>query len=245
MAFFQFLGTGPSVPITDASGRNRRLRSSALMRHIASWILIDATHDFLEQSERALSITALLLTHASRTAAGGLGNLDRWLESPIPFYATETLWGIINDRQGPFENLEYQPIKAYEPFVNNDLEITCFKVETSQAESAGPTYGYQFNTGKKRITYAPNVKFIPEASAPFFENTDLLIVDAAGWNKDLPTHRGALNHLATYAETGNEKILFTNIGRATPPHTQASATVRRLSPKADLAYDFLKFPLGR
>ena len=54
MAYFQFLGTGPSTPITDATGRNFRRRSSGLMQHIATYLLIDVTHDFDAQIEMAL-----------------------------------------------------------------------------------------------------------------------------------------------------------------------------------------------
>ena len=78
MAYFQFLGTGPSTPITDATGHNYRRRTSALVQHISTYVLIDATHDLEEQVEHALSVTHVVITNATRDAAGGLGNLDKW-----------------------------------------------------------------------------------------------------------------------------------------------------------------------
>ncbi len=92
MAYFQFLGTGPSTPITDASGRNYRRRSAALMHHISTYVLVDATHDFDEQVEYALSVTAVVVTNGSRDAAGGLGKLDKWADQKVKFYAPRPLY---------------------------------------------------------------------------------------------------------------------------------------------------------
>ena len=80
---------------------------------------------------------------------------------------------------------------------------------------------------------------------PYFHDNDLLVVDAAGWDRDLPTHRGALNHLHEYVKWGNDQIVFTHVGRSAPPHTEAMSTLRSMSPRAQLAYDYMKLPLGR
>lgn len=245
MAYFQFLGTGPSTPITDGTGRNYRRRSSALAQHISSYILIDVTHDFDEQIERALSVTGVVCTNPSRDAAGGLGNLDRWVDSPIPLFAPDDLAKELVARYGPFQKLAVTRLEPGVPTAAGDLTITAFQVETSSGDNALPTYGYQFNNGKKKVTYASDVKVIPIASEPYFHDNELLVVDAAGWDKDLPTHRGALNHLADYIAWGNDHVIFTHVGRAAPPHTVASSAVRRVSHKADVAYDFMKIPLGR
>jgi len=245
MAYFQFLGTGPSTPITDVPGRNYRRRSSALLQHISTYVLIDATHDFEEQVERALSVTHVVVTNPSRDAAGGLGNLDRWLDAETPFYVPDDLWAEIVRRYGPFKQLQHVPVEPGVAVTASDLELTAFTVETSSGDSALPTYGYHFDSGKKRVTYASDVKHIPPESERFFRGNDLLVVDAAGWDKDLPTHRGALNHLADYIDGENDRVIFTHIGRSAPPHTTASSAVKRMSHRADVAYDFMKIPLGR
>ena len=245
MAYFQFLGTGPSTPITDATGRNYRRRSSALMHHIATYVLIDATHDLEEQVEVAMTVTAIVVTNGSRDAAGGLGNLDRWLDTRTPLYAPTSLYEEVESRYGPFERIYHEPIKPFQTLTVGDLEMTCFPVETTPGEEARENYGYQFDTGKKKVTYASDVKVVPEASQRFFEGNDLLAVDGAGWDKDLPTHRGVLNHLPAYVAAGNELVRFTDIGRSAPPHSEASRRVARIYPRAELAYDFMKIPLGR
>lgn len=245
MAYFQFLGTGPSTPITDAAGRNYRRRSSALMQHIATYVLVDATHDFDEQVERALSVTAVVVTNSSRDAAGGLGTLDRWCEQPIQLYAPPALYEEVKERYGPFDSLEHVAIEPLKPMEVGDLHLTAFPVERSEDDTSRLTFGYHFDTGKKKVTYASDFKHIPEESAGYFRGNDILVVDAAGWDKDLPTHRGALNHLAEYVSGDNERILFTDVGRSAPPHTLASSSVRRVFHAADVAYDFMKIPLGR
>jgi len=245
MAYFQFLGTGPSTPITDAVGRNQRRRSSALLQHISAYLLLDVTHDFDEQVEHALSVTGALVTNPSRDAAGGLGNLDRWVETETPVYVPTDLWEALVTRYGPFRQLVHAPLVPHAPRDAGDLLVTAFPLETTTGPDAAANYGYHFDTGKKKITYASDVKVIPPESEPYFRGNDLLVVDAAGWDKDLPTHRGALNHLPTYIELGNERVVFTDIGRAAPPHTLAASAVRRVSHRADVAYDFMKVPLGR
>ncbi|PIE18711.1 MAG: hypothetical protein CSA66_04190 [Proteobacteria bacterium] len=215
------------------------------MQHIATYIFIDATHDFDEQAELALSITGVVVTNASRDAAGGLGNLDRWVTGKTPFYAPADLWAEIVARYGPFKQLVHVPLTPGEPLAAQDLSITAVAVETTPGDDAPPTYAYHFDTGKKRVCYASDVKLIDKAAEPFFHDNDLLVVDAAGWDKDLPTHRGAINHLPSYVQWGNDRVIFTHIGRAAPPHSLASTAVRRMSHCADVAYDGMKLPLGR
>jgi phosphoribosyl 1,2-cyclic phosphodiesterase len=245
MAYFQILGTGPSTPITDGTGRNYRRRTSALAQHISTWVLIDATQDFDEQIEHALSVTALVLTNSSKDAAGGLPQLDKWLESPVPFFAPDDLWADLAPRYAPFQKLVHHPLPLHTPVVVGDLTLTAFRLETTAGAAAVPTFGYRFDNGKKKVCYASDVKTIPPESEPYFRDNDLLVVDGAGWDKDLPTHRGALNHLSSYVEAKNQHIVFTQIGRNAPPHTLAAASLKRMSHRAELAYDFMKIPLGR
>lgn len=245
MAYFQFLGTGPSTPITDATGRNYRRRSSAIVQHISTYVLIDATHDFDAQIDHALSVTGVVITNPSRDAAGGLGNVDRWLSTETPLYATPALWAELDKRYGPFKQLVHVPLEDQVTKAVQDLELTAVRVGAPTVEDGPPTYAYHFNNGKKRICYASDFKTLPDAALPYFKDNDLLVVDAAGWDKDLPTHRGALNHLSDYVGWNNARILFTDVGRAAPAHTVASSAVRRMSHLADVAFDFMKLPLGR
>lgn len=241
MAYFQILGTGPSTPITDATGRNYRRRTSALMHNISSYLLLDVTHDFDEQIEVALSVTDVVLTNVSRDAAGGLGNLDKWADEDITLHAPKAFFKELNERYGPFERLKHNVVKPGETVKSGDLMITPFRVETTGAD----TFGYKLDTGKKQVCYLSDVKGIPEESEQYLRDNDILVIDAAGWDKDLPTHRGALNHLEAYGSLGNERIVFTHIGRSAPPHSEASTIVKRMNYTAEVGFDFMKIPLGR
>jgi phosphoribosyl 1,2-cyclic phosphodiesterase len=243
MAYFQILGTGPSTPITDGTGRNQRRRSSALMNNIASYVLIDATHDFEEQATIALTVTDVVLTSSSRDAAGGLGTLDRWTDRPINLLAPKPLWAELKKKYGPFKNITHVNMKPHKAVEAGDLTITAFPLSDGTTE--GASYGYRFDTKRKCVTYASDFKAIPDESADYFKDNDLLVVDGAGWDKDLPTHRGVLNHLTDYVSKRNAVLLFTNMGRSAPPHATASSAVRRVYHRADVAYDFMKVPLGR
>ena len=243
MAYFQILGTGPSTPITEGTGRNRRRRSSAIMNNIASYVLVDATHDFEEQAAIALTVTDVVVTSSSRDASGGLGALDRWTDRPINLLATKPLVSELKEKYGRFENISHVPLKPHKAVEAGDLSVTAFPL--GDGDELGKTYGYRFQTKRKCVTYASDFKEIPEESALYFQDNDLLVVDGAGWDKDLPTHRGVLNHLTSYVSGQNAVLLFTNIGRAAPPHATASAAVRRVYHRADVAYDFMKVPLGR
>ena len=243
MAYFQILGTGPSTPITEGTGRNRRRRSSGLMNNIASYVLVDATHDWSEQASVALSVTDVVVTSASRDAAGGLGALDRWTDRAIQLLAPKPLWAELKKKYGPFENIEHLRLTPGKPLAVGDVEVTAFAL--SDGTTVGASYGYRFKTGRKCVTYASDFKEIPDEALCYFRDNDLLVVDGAGWDKDLPTHRGVLNHLTDYVGGKNDVLLFTNIGRSAPPHATAAAAVRRVYHKADVAYDFLKVPLGR
>ena len=242
MAYFLILGTGPSTPITDGTGRNYRRRSSALMHNIASYCLIDVTHDFEEQVEIALSVTDLAVTSTSRDAVGGIGNLDRWADQTVTLHAPKAVWKTLSERYGPFTNIVHNPIEPLQAFQAGDLKITALPVDT---ENGSPRFAYRFDTGKKKVCYASDVKQIPDASEAAMKGNQVLVIDGAGWDKDLPTHRGVLNHIHEYATWNNERLVFTHIGRAAPPHAEASTLIRRMYFAADIAFDFMKLPLGR
>ena len=215
------------------------------MQNISSYILIDATHDFEDQAGIALSVTAVVLTSASRDAAGGLGALDRWADLPIELLAPQSLFDELTERYGTFENLRHVPIEPLQPHKAGDIQVTAFRVQAGSGEDGRETYGYRFETGKRTVTYISDFKDLPDESEAFLTNNEILVVDGGGWDRDLPTHRGVLNHLPTYAEGDNAMVLFTGIGRSAPPHAQASAAVKRVCFRADVAYDFMKIPLGR
>jgi hypothetical protein len=245
MAYFQFLGTGPVDAPAQGTGRNQRRPASALLHHISTYLLFDATTSVVEQAEQALSITHIALTGLQRSRYAGLTELDAWLESPAILYAPGAPPADLGRRAGGLRHIELQPLPLLVPTVVSDVTLTPFPLREGAAKAADALVGFHIDTGKKKITYAPSFGEIPPESAAFFDANDLLVVDGRGFARDTPSHVGALPRIADWLSRGNEAVVFTDLDADCPPHTQAQAQVRRGSHRADLAFDFMKAPLGR
>ena len=79
----------------------------------------------------------------------------------------------------------------------------------------------------------------------YLRDNDVLVIDAAGWDKDLPTHPPPHNHHQTNGTLRKTRIVFTHMGRSAPPHSEANAMVKRMNYTAEVGFDFMKIPLGR
>lgn len=239
----RFLGTGPSRPIVERTGKSRRLQTATLFSHDGFHFLIDAGPSIGMQLRRfrVPRIHAVALTHRHADAAGGLSLLDQWAFSPTAVFV------------GPRERRRYEPrrfrhllLTSWEPrvpFVRAPFTVEAFRVRHAASDRRFPTHGFHLRCGRTSITYASDVRDLPPPARRFFRGTDLLIVDGAGWTRDLPNHRGILNHVWEYVHAGNRRIIFTQIGRAVPPHEVASRVLRRHTSRAALAYDGMRVAL--
>lgn len=241
MAYFQFLGSGPLAATPEGTGRNFRRPASAILHHISTYLLFDTTVCATEQADQALSVTHIVFTGFARDHTRGLADLDAWLEAPVVVLAPPgQLDGL--KRLGPFRRLQFEPLELNSPTTVSDITVTAFSLGITGPNAV---LGYHIDTGKKRITYAPAFAALPDDVTPHFSTNDLLIVDGGGWDKDTAQHVGALNQLPGWLEKANEAVVFTGITSSAPPHTLAVSSVRRISHRADIGYDFMKFPLGR
>ncbi len=245
MAYFQFLGTGPVESPTQGVGRNLRRPASALLHHISTYLLFDATSAVAEQAEQALSVTHVALTGLQKPRHAGLVELDAWLEMPAVLLVPGAVPAELARRAGALKRFELQPLPLLTPTPISDITLTAFPLREGSAKAPDAVVGYHVDTGKKKITYAPSFGEVPPESDAFFANNDLLVVDGRGFARDTPGHVGALPRIADWLSRGNETLIFTDLDPDCPPHTQAQAQVRRGSHHADLAFDFMKAPLGR
>lgn len=231
-----FLGTGPSRPIR-ARGRSHRLQSAALVETGGGRLLLDAGPSIVRQLRHAgiAMVDAVALTHRHADAAGGLASLDRYLPRAVPVYVGpgERPWY----RPARFRHLVVREFRHQAPFLRGPLTATAFLVHHANDPRRFPTHGFRLRAERMRVTYASDLKDVPAWSRRFLRGNDLLVVDGAGWTRDLPNHRGILNHVRGYLQAGNRRILFTQIGRPVPRHEAANRLLRRVASRAALAYD--------
>lgn len=202
-----FLGTGTStgVPVIGCTcdvcqsdnPRNKRLRSSILVKTEQTTILVDSCTDLRQQALRykLTSIDAIIYTHSHLDHVSGFDELRAfcWERTDrLPLYAgTQCLeqlkrmygWAFAssNTYQGyirPDANDH-----AGKSFTVGDISITPVPVLHSSVEC----YGYIFRNGGSSFAYLPDVKTLPEASIAMLKGVDVIAMDGLG-QQSHPTH---------------------------------------------------------
>lgn len=202
-----FLGTGTSVGVpvigcdcavcTSEDPRNRRLRSSVVVRAEDATVLVDSGPDLRQQAlrENLREIDAVIYTHAHLDHVTGFDELRAFCwrrDEPLPMYAAaecmETLQRMYGWAFQP-DNLHRGYVKPDPgviegPFNIGSLSITPLPVFHAAVE----TIGFLFETpGGKSVAYLPDVKRIPEVSIERMRGVGVLVVDSLR-PQDHPTH---------------------------------------------------------
>ena len=162
---FTFLGTGTSVGVpvigcgcvvcTSEDPRNRRLRSSVVVRAGGKTVLVDSGPDLRMQAlrEGLKEIDAIVYTHAHLDHVAGFDELRAfcWRRvEPLPLHATEECLGTLKNMYG-WAFSEDNHYRGYVrpdarvidgPFVIGDLRITPLPVEHAALETVGFLFGY-------------------------------------------------------------------------------------------------------
>lgn len=191
-----FLGTGTStgVPLilcdcdvcTSRDPRDRRLRSSVLVRAEGQTILIDTTPDLREQmlANRPERIDAVLYTHAHSDHIVGIDDLRRFnmlQNQRLPVWADAHTAADLQKRFGYAFNhdfsffggkpdLDLHVVDPEASFRIGDVEITPVPINHGRL----PILGYRIGD----LAYITDVKTIPEASLPLLADLDVLILTA-------------------------------------------------------------------
>lgn len=190
-----FLGSGPAEAIPRAghqdtlcqaarrpNSKNRRSRSSALLKHQGKNILIDVSPDFLKQAQKARlrRIDTILLTHAHSDATGGLKDLDQWMKKikhgPIQLYAYSSTISHIKNKIPKI----ITPI-AVRPFRKIDVtgkKVTCIPVFHGINDIA--TFGFLLG---RELFFASDMAGMNKRAQRLLHGVKTLIIDGAFWNK--------------------------------------------------------------
>ena len=238
----RLLGTGASGG-TAGRGRSRRLESSALVRDGAA-VLLDVTRDFSVQSAAIERLDAVLLTHAHRDAAGGIGALRRWwrgrgVAAPIPVYSHPRTLAAIESRYARLDHCRLLPAEPGRPFRVGDFEISALEVPHA-ADPRFPTFAWPLGSDATSVVYASDVARLTLELERFSRGATVLVLDGAMWGRPLFTHLRADQALPIVCGWPVQRILLTQIGRTAPAHEQFERQVRGLCPRARPAYDGLE-----
>ncbi len=254
-----FLGTGTStgVPVIGCTcpvcasdnPRNKRLRSSILLRTSRTTLLVDSCPDLRQQALRhhLTAIDAVLYTHEHLDHTAGFDEMRAFCwarQDRLPLYAgTRCLehlkrmfgWAFSeeNTYQGYIRPAAHDHVGL--PFVVGDIRITPVPVLHATVE----TYGYVFEApGSARFGYVPDIKSLPESSRPLLQGLDVLAMDALRPGEHR-THLTLEENVSLMRELGVVSGYVTHCGH----HLDYDALCRDLPPFMHPAYDGLEIEL--
>ncbi len=247
-----FLGTGTSqgVPLiacecfvcTSNDDRDKRLRSSVLVRTEKTTIVIDTGPDFRQQMlrENVKKIDAVVFTHEHKDHIAGLDDIRAYnfiLKKKVPVYATERVYNalqkefhyIFNDDKYPgipeidvctIDNKSFQIGDIY----IQPIELMHYKL---------PVLGFIFN---HKIAYITDANYINDDEKNKLKNIDILIINALRKEKHV-SHFNLQEALDIIAEVKPEKAYLTHISHQLGRYIEI---MKELPENVFLSYDGLK-----
>ncbi len=252
-----FLGTGTSVGVpvigcgcvvcTSADPRNKRLRSSVVVRAGNVTLLVDSGTDLRQQALRAglTEVDAVLYTHAHLDHVAGFDELRAfcWRRSePLPLHGTagclkslRTMFGWAFSSENTHKGyVKPDPRLVDGTFRYGEIEITPLPVWHGSVE----TIGYRFDCpGAPSLAYLPDVKEIPTGTMEAIRGIDLLVIDSLR-PAPHPTHFSLSEALSAIDSAGAKQAWLTHLGHEND-HASLEA---ELPPHVHVAWDGLVLP---
>lgn len=187
----EFLGTGTStgVPMLrchcpvcmSADARDKRLRTSAIVRYQGVRLLIDCGPDFRTQMLRASddNIDAVLLTHIHFDHVAGLDDLRAYcFERPFPLYARQDVLHLLHQRipycfnKNPYPGVASfeQHVIGEEPFLVEGVRVEPINVMHYKL----PIVGFRIGP----LAYITDAKTIADDVVESLRGVPLLVINA-------------------------------------------------------------------
>lgn len=251
----EFLGTGTSggVPMIackcevckSVDQKDKRLRSSILVKSSTTTVVIDTTPDFRTQMLRAdvEHIDAVLFTHSHKDHIAGLDDIrafNFFSKKSIPLYAnTETSEALKRDFYYAFAELKYPGIPeihlhtiADAVFQVGDITFQPFDVKHMNMDVTAYRIG--------NFTYITDANAIDEKAKSIVEGTDILVINALRKEKHL-SHFNLDQAIEMATLFNARQTYFTHVSHQMGLHHQVS---NGLPKGMFFAYDGLKLEVN-
>ncbi len=249
-----FLGTGTSqgVPViacncrvcTSNDHRDKRLRSSILIKTADKTIVVDTGPDFRYQMLRAnvQHLDAIVFTHEHKDHIAGLDDIRAFnykQKKPIDVYANTR---VENALKREFYYIFEEPHYPGVPQINiHHIEIESFNIGKTQFTPIEvmhyklPVLGFRVND----FTYITDAKTVSDTEKEKIKGSKILVINALQ-KKSHISHFTFEEAILFANEIGAEKTYFTHISHNLGLHEEISA---ELPPNIELAYDGLELTI--
>lgn len=249
-----FLGTGTSqgVPVIACDcevcksddPRDKRLRSSLMLKIAEQHFVIDAGPDFRQQMlrENVRNLRAILLTHEHVDHIFGLDDIrsfnwvqghatDIYAESRVQEAIRRIFHYVFADFKYPgVPEMKLHPVKDH-PLLIDNLKFTPIRCYHHKL----PVYGFRVGD----LTYITDTNFIPDEEMTKIEGTKILIINALRKEKHI-SHFNLEEALIVAGKIGAEKTFLTHLSHQFGFHQNIQA---ELPDTVFVAFDGLKLEL--
>lgn len=252
MTELTFLGTGTSqgVPVIacrcevcrSSDSRDKRLRTSALVRHGDTTLVIDAGPDFRQQMlrEQVMRLDGILLTHEHKDHTAGIDDIRAFnhaMRRAMDIYATQQVQNVIRkDFDYAFHEHKYPgapeinlvTIDGDTPFAVKDVRITPIKGRHYQL----PVLGFRIGG----IAYLTDFNSIEQSEIDKIVGVEVLVVNALRREKHL-SHFTLSEALELRDKVRPQRTYLTHVSQEMGLYEEV---MRELPENTYLAYDGLK-----
>ncbi|MBW6498674.1 MAG: MBL fold metallo-hydrolase [Bacteroidales bacterium] len=247
------LGTGTSqgVPVVacecaicrSKDPRDKRLRTSVLIKSAQTTVAIDAGPDFRQQMlrEKVKSLHAVVITHSHKDHIAGLDDVRafNWIQKrPMDVYAASDVLKVVKnefsyafveeDKYPGVPQINLHTIDS-NPFLVNDLEIIPIKAMHYKL----PVLGFRVGD----FTYLTDANYIAPEELDKMRGSKVIILNALRKEKHI-SHFNLEEAIAIIRELAPEKAYFTHISHQMGFHENVE---KELPENIHLAFDGLKF----
>ncbi|MBQ0115573.1 MAG: MBL fold metallo-hydrolase [Bacteroidales bacterium] len=245
----EFLGTGTStgVPQIKCScqvccsddARDKRLRSSVIVRHKGKNLLIDCGPDFRTQILNASNnnLDALLISHIHYDHVGGIDDLRAYCspEKPFPLYARQDVVNALKAHMPYcFSDSPYPGVPSFDITVIDNKAFLVGEVEILPLEVMHanlPILGFKI----ANMAYITDASYISSKTMQQLHNLDLLVINALR-TEPHHSHFSLEETLTIIRKLTPQRAILTHMSHGIGLHEKVN---KKLPQNVELAHDGL------